>query len=838
MKKIHLLSILCMLHISAFATRYFPSSATAPYAGTAQTVCIGSANTATTINYAVCGTTSGTAAQTLTVTPTWLLNGAVVYTGAQFVTVAGGGSITLPAAAFTYPTAGTYTGANGLECKLTWTTAAPAACTAGSTTITGTSTTITVLPTPVAIGGSSNVCPGGLLSLTDASGGGTWSSGNSTVATIVPATGVLHATASGAAVITYSNGCGTAATKTVTVVSSPGAIAGPSSVCAGSTITLSNPITGGVWSSSTSSVATVVAATGVVQGTVAGTTTISYACGTSTTAVVTVIGAPVAITGPSSLCHGSTITLSDATAGGTWSTSNSTVATVGSTTGVVTGGTGTSATITYSTGCGTALTKVITITPAPGTIIGSLNVCTGLTTTLSDAVTGGTWSSNNSSVATIGPASGIVSGSNSGNATITYSTGCGTDATALLTVAASSPGTITGTTVVCTGATTRLSDGVTGGVWSIGNSSLATVSTSGVVTGVHGGTTPITYSVTYSCGVVSTTTTISVDTLPQPPPIQGYTSPICAGTTLLLYDPAPGNDWSSGNTTVAMVDTSGVVTGWRTGSALIYYAVTNGCGRIATAITVIIDSTPVVNAITGSGSICPGSTLSLNNSTTGGAWSSASPSVAIVGSTTGVVTAVSNGNAVISYSVSNNCGMTAATATVTVNSTSPPPGTITGIDSICINGTITLSENVAGGTWSSDYPSIGIVSSMGVFYASYPGTDTVRYHVLNGCGSAVAKKAIIVSPCYPASVNASAAVGTELKIFPNPTSGTFSINLLSGISEEVHVVIISATGEKIQEFSTPTNRENILKLNIAAGIYFVSAKTDHDLKVTRMVITN
>lgn len=61
-------------------------------------------------------------------------------------------------------------------------------------------------------------------------------------------------------------------------------ISGPSSLCVGSTITLSDITAGGVWSSLNSAVATI-GSTGIVTGTGSGTTTISYtesnACGNS-----------------------------------------------------------------------------------------------------------------------------------------------------------------------------------------------------------------------------------------------------------------------------------------------------------------------------------------------------------------------------------------------------------------------------------------------------------------------------------------------------------------------------------------------------------------------------
>src|SRR4051812_2882697 len=72
-----------------------------------------------------------------------------------------------------------------------------------------------------------------------------------------------------------------------------GPITGPSTVCAGATVTLANTTPGGTWSSSDVSVATIGASSGIVTGTLTGTTagmaTISYTDGTSyATTVITV----------------------------------------------------------------------------------------------------------------------------------------------------------------------------------------------------------------------------------------------------------------------------------------------------------------------------------------------------------------------------------------------------------------------------------------------------------------------------------------------------------------------------------------------------------------------
>ncbi len=62
---------------------------------------------------------------------------------------------------------------------------------------------------------------------------------------------------------------------------------------------------------------------------------------------------------------------------------------------------------------------------APASITGTTHVCTGTTTTLTDTTTGGTWTSDNATVATIGSATGIVTGVTAGTANITYTTGTG-----------------------------------------------------------------------------------------------------------------------------------------------------------------------------------------------------------------------------------------------------------------------------------------------------------------------------------------------------------------------------------------------------------------------------
>src|ERR1700740_892099 len=107
------------------------------------------------------------------------------------------------------------------------------------------------------------------------------------------------------------------------------------------------------------------------------------------------------ITGSLHTCGTGTTTLGDATTGGTWSSSNTAVATIG-TTGIVTGVAAGTSTITYR--LSGICFSVVTLTgdPPPPFIMGAGSVCTGSAITLSDALYGGTWASSNPAVGTIG----------------------------------------------------------------------------------------------------------------------------------------------------------------------------------------------------------------------------------------------------------------------------------------------------------------------------------------------------------------------------------------------------------------------------------------------------
>ena len=105
----------------------------------------------------------------------------------------------------------------------------------------------------------------------------TWAAKGNKVYTASNNTDTIH--------LKNAGGCDSLVTLNLTVVSSLPAITGTSSACAGSTTTLSNAISGGVWFTQATSQATINAATGLVTAKNAGTITIQYSktgCGSVT----------------------------------------------------------------------------------------------------------------------------------------------------------------------------------------------------------------------------------------------------------------------------------------------------------------------------------------------------------------------------------------------------------------------------------------------------------------------------------------------------------------------------------------------------------------------------
>lgn len=351
---------------------------------------------------------------------------------------------------------------------------------------------------------------------------------------------------------------------------------------------------------------------------------------------------------------------------------------------------------------------IATLTP----ITGTLSLCDGSTTSLSNVTPGGTWAC--SSLVAVVDASGVVAGVTAGTSVITYTVG--TEFTTATVTVYPLPASILGPTHICTGATATLSNPAGGGIWGCSDISVATIgSSTGTVSGITPGTALVSYTAPSGC---SRFAEIIVNPLPT---ISG-SSTICVGQALSLSSSTFGVTWSSSSPAIVFFSpTTGFMTGINAGTTVISCVTPAGC-----AATTVVTVNPGIGPITGSPLICGSSTGSLAHSTPGGMWSSSNPAVAFVNPMTGIVTPISTGTTYITYTVPSGCY---SSIIVTVSSApactgTPVAGAVTATAS-CLGSPTLLSLTGASTDCGINYQ--WQISDNGSIWTNIAGSNSPAY---------------------------------------------------------------------------------------------------------------
>lgn len=239
---------------------------------------------------------------------------------------------------------------------------------------------------------------------------------------------------------------------------------------------------------------------------------------------------------------------------------------------------------------------------------------------------------------------------------------------------------------------------------------------------------------------------LTVNPLPNTGSITGVAT-VCAGSATALANTATGGVWSSAATAIATVGTSGSVSGIAAGTATISYTVTNSCATLAATRIVTVNPLPVAGTITGSTTVCPAATTTLANASAGGSWTSSTPAVATITAGGGVVSGITSGTSVISYTVINGCGTASTSVVMTVNGI-PVVGPITGTATVCPGTNTTLANTATGGVWASGTTANATIgSTTGVVTGVAAGTTLITYTVTNVCGfTNTANTVVTVNP--------------------------------------------------------------------------------------------
>ena len=625
---------------------------------------------------------------------------------------------------------------------------------------------------------------------------------------------------------------------------------------------------------------TVTVPAGTAANTYTGTLTIENSttlCTSVYTMSLTVNPTPGAITGGSSLCLGSgTLTLSDGLAGGTWTSTNPTAATI-STGGVVTGvGTGGSTTISYTmpvTSCYAILPFTVNQTPNVNAV-SNQTLCNGSPSTainFTGSVAGTTYNWTNSDV-TIGlVASGAgniasFTATNSGTSpvvstiTVTPTTGLctGTAETFSITVNPSTAVSPIANQSLCNGTLTSavtFSGSVPGTTytWTNTNTSIGLAATGAgdiaSFTAVNSGTTPsvavivVTPSAS-TCTGATQTFTITVNPTPTVGAVSNQT--LCNGSSSTAISFTGGvagttYNWTNSNATIGLpLSGTGDITsftatngGTTTSAGVVTVIPTTGlCTGTAETFTITVNPSSAVTVIP-SQTLCNGTSSAAVNFTgavsgTTYTWTNTNTSIGLAATGSGNIAAFTAVNSGTSPSVAmivvtpsaSSCVGTTQTFSITVNPT-PTAAPVAG-QTLC-NGSptaaISFSGTVAGTiyNWTNTNTTIGLAAT---------GTGNIASFTAVNSGSVITTAVVNVTPA--ANGCTGAAQTFTITVDPTPTVATIANQTLcNGLT----TASVNFTGPVTGTTYTWTNSNTTIGL-AATGAGGIAAFTAVNTSIT------
>ncbi|MEI7525293.1 MAG: MBG domain-containing protein, partial [Mariniphaga sp.] len=314
---------------------------------------------------------------------------------------------------------------------------------------------------------------------------------------------------------------------------------------------------------------------------------------------------------------------------------------------------------------------------------------------------------------------------------------------------------------------------------------------------------------------------------------------------------------------------------------------TNGNGKI--------DGTEVTEV-----TVCTGSTIQLTGlgiAASVNPWVSAMPGVASI-SSNGLVTGVSVGSSVITYTNSNGYSQS---VTVNVN----PQPVISGGLSVTVGSTNQLTgsgDPAATNAWSSSNAAVGTVNSNGIVTGVSSGTFTVTYTDSSGFSQSVSITVLPATPVITLSakeMNSSASQGNQwyysatengegvaitgamtqnlmpekegwywtvvtqgvyssepslrkyrlpvdspniYNLYPVPNDGQFTLSIKTSVKQTFDVAIYNQLGQKVYELhSVDIDGEFTRDINLrpaASGVYLITIQSEKGREILKMNIEN
>jgi gliding motility-associated-like protein len=365
--------------------------------------------------------------------------------------------------------------------------------------------------------------------------------------------------------------------------------------------------------------------------------------------------------------------------------------------------------------------------------------------------------------------------------------------------------------VVGTGTWTRTGGTADGTGVAIAASTTGTGNAIANITGMQPGTHIFRYTLNSGCGTTFDEITVTVNPSNPPAAIAAAPGTVCtdpatgrASLTLTGNEPRTGTGtWTrvggAGDPTGHAINTSGTfgrvatITGLLPGEHIFQWQTTNSCGTSSATFTVNVEqSNPLAAIISTVNTVCTDPATQQANVTlqgntpitpgsgtwsyTGGTGSTATMVISTPNNPTANITGLQVGTYQFTWTLTNSCGTSNASVTVTVNPSNPVANAgadatlcdAPGGASITLNGNAPISGT---GTWTrtggTASPTGVIITPTGATSANVTGmgvgTHEFTWTLTNGCGTTSDVMVVTVQPVNPpANAGANQAVCTDL----------------------------------------------------------------------------
>ena len=233
------------------------------------------------------------------------------------------------------------------------------------------------------------------------------------------------------------------------------------------------------------------------------------------------------------------------------------------------------------------------------------------------------------------------------------------------------------------------------------------------------------------------------------------------------------------------------------------------CESPRTALVVTVNALPTVASITGATALCAGTTTTLSNTTTGGLWTSGTTANVTI-SATGIITGITAGTSIISYTVTNANGCVKAVTQIdTVNAIPAKPSITRDVNNNLV------SSAILGNQWYSDTTAIIAGQTTQSYKPSVVGYYAVKL-TLNNCSSPFSDKYY-----YLVTALANLTNGQFIHLYPNPTSNDLIIDYNLTGQTQVSVKILDVNGIMVINKNKLSKGSKVGVTQLIRGIYFV-----------------